>query len=109
MSGNVVSGVPSHVMKFIQKDIPFCGPDRHTEPGFVLEDGTILIESAKDSDGCYFGGGIIDGMFFNNLARYQAIRNENGYVLGFVHLPLYVKQNINLQEKEHEENERADI
>ena len=46
-----------------QTGVP-CGlVNRRIEPGYVLANGTVLLESEKDEDGRYIGGAGMEGMY----------------------------------------------
>ena len=57
--------------------------NKHTEPGFVLADGSAVLESEKDEAGFYIGGTGMDGMFLSTPERYEPVRDEDGAVYAF--------------------------
>lgn len=66
-----------------QSGVP-CGLfNRRTEPGFVLDNGTVLLECEKDAQGRYIGGAGMDGMFLRTPERYEPVRGEKGQILAF--------------------------
>lgn len=75
MSGNIV--------KIQRAGVP-CGLFvKRIEPGFVLENGSVLLESEKDGWGRYIGGASLDGMYLPTPERYQSVRDSGGEILGF--------------------------
>ncbi len=71
-----VSQQMSDVVKVRQIGVP-CGLfEKRTEPGFVLENGTVLLESEKDEQGRYIGGAGMDGMYLRTPERYPNGRTE---------------------------------
>ena len=48
-----------------------------TIPGYKLENGTILLDSERDTDGSYIGGAGMDGMYIKTPARYTPIYDGN--------------------------------
>ena len=70
--------------------VPVGYIDRHMESGFVLADGTALLESEKDESGFYVGGAGMDGMFLRTNERYEPVRDENGAVTAFRRMSEYL-------------------
>lgn len=64
-------------------DVPVGLINPHLEPGFILADGTALLESEKDDAGFYVGGAGMDGMFLRTNERYEPVRDEGGAVTAF--------------------------
>ena len=54
-----------------------------TEAGYLLEDGTALLEAEKDENGFYLGGAGMDGMYMKTSASYEPVRDEDGRVTAF--------------------------
>ena len=78
-----LGAVPAEIVEIAQLGVPVGYLDRHTEPGFLLADGTALLESEKDDAGFYVGGAGMDGMFLRTNERYEPVRNEDGAVTTF--------------------------
>ena len=71
------------VSRVASEGVP-CGLiSKHVEPGFLLVDGTVLLESEKDENGFYIGGAGMDGMFLRTVERYEPVRDEDGTVTAF--------------------------
>jgi len=66
-----------------QTGVP-CGLfNRRIEPGFVLDNGTVLLESERDRAGLYIGGAGMDGMYLRTNERYEPVRDGDGRLLAF--------------------------
>ncbi len=71
------------VVQIRQVGVP-CGLSvTRTQPGFVLEDGTVLLESEKDGQGNYIGGAGMDGVYLRTPQRYKPMRDGDGSILAF--------------------------
>ena len=61
-----------------QTGVP-CGlVNRRIEPGYVLANGTVLLESEKDEDGRYIGGAGMEGMYLRTNERYEPLPGPDG-------------------------------
>ena len=66
-----------------QSGVP-CGLiQKRIEPGFLLADGTALLESERDSFGRYRGGAGMDGMYLQTGQLYAPVRGVDGQVKAF--------------------------
>lgn len=66
-----------------QSGVP-CGLiERHTEPGYLLADGTALLESERDDFGRYRGGAGMDGMYLQTGRLYAPVCGVDGQVRAF--------------------------
>ena len=81
--------VPAEIMGIDQVGVAVGLIDRHTEPGYMLADGTALLESEKDEAGFYVGGAGMDGMFLRTPARYEPVRDEDGVIYAFLRMSDY--------------------
>ncbi len=83
-----------------QTGVP-CGlAGRHTEPGYVLANGTVLLESEKDKDGRYIGGAGMDGMYLRTNERYEPLPGPDGKPAAFRRAsPRSVLEQLKTQEK----------
>lgn len=59
------------------------GVNRRDLPGYLLADGTALMESERDSSGNYVGGAGIGGMYLRTPCRYAPVKNESGEIRAF--------------------------
>ena len=82
--------VPAEIMGIDQVGVAVGLTDRHTEPGYMLADGTALLESEKDDAGFYVGGAGMDGMFLRTPARYEPVRDEDGVIYAFRRMSDYI-------------------
>ena len=66
-----------------QSGVP-CGlMEKRTEPGFLLADGTALLESERDDFGRYRGGAGMDGMYLQTGRLYAPVRGVDGQINSF--------------------------
>ena len=71
------------VSRVASEGVP-CGLiSKHVEPGFLLVDGTVLLESEKDENGFYIGGAGMDGMYLKTGTLYEPVRDDNGKITSF--------------------------
>lgn len=66
-----------------QIGVPYGLFQRRIEPGYVLENGTVLLECEKDAFGRYQGGAGMDGMYIKIPEFYVPLRAENGQIGAF--------------------------
>ena len=59
------------------------GANRRTVDGYVLTDGTVLLESERDTQGRYYGGAGMDGMYLRTPRLFTADKNESGEIRAF--------------------------
>lgn len=82
--------VPGEIVGIHQVGVTVGLINQHTEPGYLLADGTALLESEKDEAGFYVGGAGMDGMFLRTAERYEPIRDDEGNVCAFRHMSGYL-------------------
>ena len=67
----------------VQTGVP-CGLiQKRMEPGYMLADGTVLLESERDANGCYKGGAGMDGMYLQTGRLYTPVRGDDGQIRAF--------------------------
>ena len=66
-----------------QVGVPYGLLKRRIEPGYVLANGTVLLECEKDAFGRYQGGAGMDGMYVKIPEFYVPVISENGQVRAF--------------------------
>lgn len=66
-----------------QVGVPYGLLYRRTERGFVLSDGTVLLESERDASGRYKGGAGVDGMYLATGKLYKALYDGEGNIRAF--------------------------
>jgi hypothetical protein len=59
------------------------GVNRRILPGYILANGTALLEDERDAYGNYYGGAGMDGMYLKLGDRYASVKNEDGSVRAF--------------------------
>ena len=82
--------VSAEIVGIRQVGVPMGLINQHTEPGYMLENGTALLESEKDEAGFYIGGAGMDGMFLRTVERYEPVRDEDGAVTAFRRMSDYL-------------------
>lgn len=60
------------------------GVNQRQEPGFVLDNGLVLLESERDSQGNYKAGAGMDGMFLQTGRVFAPIRYDDGEIIAFL-------------------------
>ena len=60
------------------------GVNQRKEPGYVLDNGLVLLESERDSQGNYKAGAGMDGMFLQTGRIFEPIRYPDGEILAFL-------------------------
>lgn len=59
------------------------GVNRRTVDGYVLTDGTVLLESERDTQGRYYGGAGMDGMYLRTMRLFTPVKKESGEIRAF--------------------------
>ena len=75
--------IPPWVTRIARKGVSCGYPNPVTKPGYLLADGTALLESERDENGFYIGGGGMDGMYLRTGELYEPVRDENGKITAF--------------------------
>lgn len=66
-----------------EREVP-CGMwEQRMEPGYVLWNGTVLLESERDNSGCYQGGAGMDGMYLRTPELYRPVYTDDGRLWAF--------------------------
>lgn len=66
-----------------QRGVPYGYPKERIEPGYLLRDGTALLERERDATGCYIGGAGMDGVYLKTGQLYRPVYSEDGHLLAF--------------------------
>lgn len=66
-----------------QTGVPYGLLNPRTEPGYVLQDGTALLECERDAYGNYQGGAGMDGMYLRTGRLYAPVPGEDGQATAF--------------------------
>ena len=75
--------VSAEIIAIQQKGVPYGLIQPRMEAGYLLTDGTALLESEKDENGFYSGGAGMDGMYLKTNQRYEPVRDDSGKVTAF--------------------------
>lgn len=67
----------------VQKGVPSGWKQERIEPGYILRDGTVLLESERDDSGCYKGGAGMDGMYLRTPEIYRPVYTDDGRLWAF--------------------------
>jgi hypothetical protein len=78
--------------------------NRRNLPGYILANGTALLEDERDEYGNYYGGAGMDGMYLRTPTRYAPVKNEDGSVRAF--FKVEEKQRNLISPHKHTEPER---
>ena len=66
-----------------EREVP-CGlVEQRIEPGYILWNGTVLLESERDDSGCYLAGGGLDGMYLRTPELYRPSYTDDGRLWAF--------------------------
>lgn len=66
-----------------EREVP-CGlVEQRMEPGYILWNGTVLLESERDDSGCYRAGGGLDGMYLRTPELYRPSYTDDGRLWAF--------------------------
>lgn len=87
-----LTDVPAELVGIRREGIPVGLFQSRIEAGYLLEDGTALLEAEKDENGFYLGGAGMDGMYLKTSARYEPVRDEAGRVTAFRRISPYAAQ-----------------
>ena len=66
-----------------QSGVPYGLIQKRIEPGFLLENGTALLECERDSFGRYRSGAGMDGMYLQTGKLYAPVRGMDGQIHAF--------------------------
>ena len=66
-----------------RKGVPYGYLKERIEPGYLLQDGTALLERERDATGCYIGGAGMDGVYLKTGQLYRPVYLEDGRLLAF--------------------------
>ncbi|MDE6455085.1 MAG: DUF4316 domain-containing protein, partial [Dysosmobacter sp.] len=66
-----------------EREVP-CGlVEQRMEPGYILWNGTVLLESERDDSGCYRAGSGMDGMYLRTPELYRPSYTDDGRLWAF--------------------------
>ena len=61
--------IPPWISRVVRKGVPYGYASRTVKPGYLLTDGTALLESERDENGFYTGGAGMDGMYLPSWTK----------------------------------------
>ena len=70
-------------LKVVSREISYGYLNRCIIPGYLLEDGTVLLDEEIDEQGRYIGGAGMDGMYLRTDNLYTPIYDNNGKIYAF--------------------------
>ena len=73
------------VISIVSETVPYGWPEsrRRDLPGYMLENGIVLLESERDPSGKYRGGTGMDGMYLQTGRVFEPVYGDGGKVTGF--------------------------
>ena len=72
----------SKIYRVISREVMYGYP-KHSQrmiPGYILEDGVVLLDSERDEVGAYKGGAGMEGIYLQTGRRYSPIFEQNTVV-----------------------------
>ena len=84
--------IPGIILDIRQKGALMGTSTNRIESGYLLSNGTALLENEKDENGFYVGGNYVNGEYLKSQERYEPIRNEDGAITGFRQMSAYLHQ-----------------
>ena len=84
--------VPGTILSAQQEGVLMGTSTKCIESGYLLSNGTVLLESEKDENGFYVGGDYGNGEYLKSQERYEPVRNEDGAITGFRQMSAYLHQ-----------------
>ena len=86
--------MPGIILGIQQKGALMGTSTNRIESGYLLSNGTALLENEKDENGFYVGGNYVNGEYLKSQERYEPVRNEDGAIIGFRQMSAYTKNNL---------------
>lgn len=86
----ILNEIQAEIVGIRQSVVPVGLTNRHTEPGYLLSDGMVLLESEKDDAGFYVGGINMNGMYLRTTVRCEPVKNEAGKICAFRRMSEYL-------------------
>lgn len=66
-----------------EREVPCGMMEQRMEPGYVLWNGTVLLESEREESGCYKAGAGLDGMYLQIPEVYRPVYTDDGRLWAF--------------------------
>ncbi len=84
--------IPGIILDIQQKGVLMGTSTNRIESGYLLSNGTALLENEKDENGFYVGGNYVNGEYLKSQERYEPVRNKDGAITGFRQMNAYLHQ-----------------
>ena len=84
--------IPGIILDIQQKGVLMGTSTNRIESGYLLSNGTALLENEKDENGFYVGGNYVNGEYLKSQERYEPVRNKDGAITGFRQMSAYLHQ-----------------
>lgn len=84
--------MPGIILGIQQKGALMGTSTNRIESGYLLSNGTALLENEKDENGFYVGGNYVNGEHLKSQEHYEPVRNEDGAITGFRQMSAYLHQ-----------------
>lgn len=84
--------IPGIILDIQQKGVLMGTSTNRIESGYLLSNGTALLENEKDENGFYVGGNYVNGEYLKSQERYEPVRNKDGVITGFRQMNAYLHQ-----------------
>ena len=84
--------IPGIILDIRQKGALMGTSTNRIESGYLLSNGTALLENEKDENGFYVGGNYVNGEYLKSQERYEPVRNKDGAITGFRQMSAYLHQ-----------------
>jgi hypothetical protein len=84
--------IPGIILDIQQKGALMGTSTNSIESGYLLSNGTALLENEKDENGFYVGGNYVNGEYLKSQERYEPVRNKDGAITGFRQMSAYLHQ-----------------
>ena len=84
--------IPGIILDIRQKGALMGTSTNRIESGYLLSNGTALLENEKDENGFYVGGNYVNGEYLKSQERYEPVRNKDGAITGFRQMNAYLHQ-----------------
>jgi len=79
------SGELRNMIAVTQIGVEYGHFNRRTVPGYILENGAVLLDGERDAAGNYYSGAGVDGMYLKTGEMYRPVIG-NGKLTGFIKL-----------------------
>ena len=84
--------VPGTILGVQQEGVLMGTSTKCIESGYLLSNGTALLENEKDENGFYVGGNYVNGEYLKSQERYEPVRNKDGAITSFRQMSAYLHQ-----------------